>query len=44
VNNYDIKAQETFRTQTLEPLLETAKAGKQAVFLSMLLSLSTVLF
>ncbi len=39
-----IAAQETFRFEVLEPLLETAKAGKQAVFLSMLPILSTVLF
>jgi len=39
-----IAAQETFRFEGLEPLLETAKAGKQAVFLSMLPILSTVLF
>ena len=39
-----IAEQETFREETLEPLLESAKQGKQAVFLSMLLILSTVLF
>lgn len=39
-----IKAQETFRTETLEPLLEAAKSGNQAVFLSMPLILSTALF
>jgi transposase len=38
-----IAAQETFRVEVLEPLLETAKAGKQAVFLWMLPILSTVL-
>lgn len=31
--------QETFREEVLAPLLEDAKAGKQAVFLSMLLTL-----
>jgi transposase len=36
--------QETFREEVLEPLLADAKAGKQAVFLSMLPILSTPLF
>ena len=35
---------ERFREAVLEPLLEAAKAGKQAVFLLMLLILSTPLF
>ena len=39
-----IAEQETFREEILEPLLESAKAGKQAVFLSMLLILFTPLF
>ena len=39
-----ITAQETFREEMLEPLLASAKAGEQAVFLSMLLILSTRLF
>ncbi|WP_181314491.1 hypothetical protein [Phormidesmis priestleyi] len=39
-----ITEQETFREEILEPLLASAKAGEQAVFLSMLLILSTRLF
>lgn len=39
-----IAEQESFREERLEPLLESAKQGKQAVFLSMLLILSTALF
>jgi transposase len=39
-----ITEQETFREEILEPLLESAKQGKQAVFLSMPLILSTALF
>lgn len=39
-----IAEQETFREEVLEPLLESAKAGEQAVFLSMLPILSTPLF
>jgi transposase len=39
-----IAEQETFREQILEPLLESAKAGKQALFLSMLPILFTRLF
>lgn len=39
-----IAEQEAFRVEKLEPLLESAKQGKQAVFLSMLLILSTVPF
>jgi transposase len=39
-----IAEQETFREEVLEPLLESAKQGKQALFLSMLLILSTALF
>jgi hypothetical protein len=39
-----IAEQETFREEILEPLLESAKAGKQAVFLSMLPILCTPLF
>jgi transposase len=39
-----IAEQETFRVEVLEPLLEEARAGKQAVFLSMLLILFTPLF
>ena len=39
-----IAQQERFREEELEPLLESAKSGKQAVFLSMLLILFTPLF
>jgi transposase len=39
-----IAEQESFREEILEPLLESAKQGKQAVFLSMLLILSTAFF
>jgi transposase len=39
-----IAEQETFREEILAPLLESAKAGNQAVFLSMLLILCTPLF
>jgi hypothetical protein len=39
-----IAEQETFRVETLEPLLESAKAGEQAVFLWMLPILFTPLF
>lgn len=39
-----IAEQEAFREEQLEPLLESARAGKQAVFLSMLLILFTPLF
>jgi transposase len=39
-----IAEQEVFREERLEPLLESAKAGKQAVFLSMLPILFTPLF
>jgi transposase len=39
-----IAEQETFREEILEPLLESAKAGKQAVFLSMLPILFIPLF
>jgi len=39
-----IAEQETFREETLEPLLEAAKAGKQALFLSMLPILCTPVF
>jgi len=39
-----IAQQETFRAEVLEPLLAAAKAGKQAVFLSMLPTLFTRLF
>lgn len=39
-----IAEQETFRVETLEPLLESAKAGKQAVFLWMLPILFIPLF
>jgi transposase len=39
-----IAEQETFREEVLEPLLESAKQGNHAVFLSMLLILSTALF
>jgi transposase len=39
-----IDEQERFREAVLEPLLESAKAGKQAVFLWMLLISSTPLF
>jgi transposase len=38
------REQEAFREEKLEPLLEAAKVGKQAVFLSMLLILFTPLF
>ncbi|MGV0028697.1 helix-turn-helix domain-containing protein [Phormidesmis priestleyi] len=38
-----IAEQERFRVEVLEPLLEEAKAGKQAVFLSMLLILCIAL-
>ena len=34
-----LEEQETFRQQTLEPLLAEAKAGERALFLSMLLTL-----
>lgn len=37
-----LEEQEDFRQQQLEPLLEEAKAGKRAVFLSMPLTLSIV--
>ena len=37
-----IETQESFRQEQLEPLLEEAKAGQRAVFLSMLLTLSIV--
>lgn len=36
-----VEEQEAFREQELEPRLEAAKAGKRALFLSMLLILST---
>lgn len=39
-----IAEQERFRAESLEPLLESAKAGKQAVFLWMLPILFTLLF
>jgi transposase len=39
-----IAEQESFRVEILEPLLESAKAGKQALFLSMLPILFTPLF
>ena len=39
-----IAQQEQFREEELEPLLELAKSGKQAVFLWMLLILFTPLF
>jgi transposase len=39
-----IAEQETFRVETLEPLLASAQAGTQAVFLSMLPILFTPLF
>jgi transposase len=39
-----IAEQETFREERLEPLLDAAKQGKQAVFLSMLLILFTLHF
>lgn len=43
-NSDKIAEQEKFQHEVLEPLLDSAKAGKQAVFLSMLLILSTPLF
>jgi transposase len=43
-NPEKIAEQETFREDVLEPLLTSAKAGKQAVFLLMLPILSTLLF
>ena len=38
-----IAQQEQFREEKLEPLLELAKSGKQAIFLWMLLTLFTPL-